>query len=253
MPTAVQPVLANTPLIPRCQLLDFLRNEKFHKVLLCHEVVPLRRNWNLDTLNSFYVALAQKPKTIAIDVADGQPVGIEFPFGTLTVSQPLGKAAIKYLIDHFPAAVSLDQLQAATLAALRPTMPGEAESAGGSRTLLAQSMLGALQAGLLKTYLHPPQFCDHVSRRPSVTPLTRCMANRGRLLVNQVHENVMVDPLQAVLVPLLDGSRGVAELTDAAQRAIADGRLTPPAGNPPLSKAIETALLQLCDAILLVG
>jgi hypothetical protein len=79
------------------------------------------------------------------------------------------------------------------------------------------------------------------------------MANRGRLLVNQVHENVMVDPLQAVLVPLLDGSRGVAELTDAAQRAIADGRLTPPAGNPPLSKAIETALLQLCDAILLVG
>ena len=253
MPTAVQPVLANTPLVPRCQLLDFLRNEKFHKVLLCHQPVPLRRNWDLDTLNPFYVTLAQKPKPVAINVADGQPVGIEFPFGTLTVSQPLGKAAIKYLIDHFPAAVSLDQLHAATLTAVQATSPAYAQSAGGSRTLLAQSMLGALQAGLLKTYLHPPQFCDHVSRRPSVTPLARCMATRGRLLVNQVHENVMLDPLQTFLVPQLDGSRDVSELIGAAQQAIADGRLTPPPGNLPLSKTIETALIQLCDAILLVG
>lgn len=254
MSAAVQPVLANTPLIQRCQLLDFLRNETFHKTLLCHQDVQLQRNWDLGTLQPFYVSLAQKPKTVAIDVAAGQPVGIEFPFGTLTVSQSLGKAAIKHLIDNFPAAVSLDQLHAATLAAWRPTMPAEAESAGGSRTLLAQSMLGALQAGLLKTYLHPPQFCNHVSGRPSATPLARCLAARGSLLINQVHDNVMLDPLQTFLVPQLDGSRNVSELIDAAQQAVAvGGRLTPPAGNLPLSKAVETALSQLCDAILLVG
>lgn len=253
MSAAVQPVLANTPLVQRCQLLDFLRNETFHKTLLCHQPVPLVREWDFGTLKPFCVALAQKPKGVVIEVADNQPVGIEFPFGTLTVSQPLGKAAIKYLIDHFPAAVSLDQLHVATWAALATTPHAQNESAGDSRTLLAQSMLGALQAGLLRPYLHPPQFCDSVSQRPCATPLARCLATQGRLLINQVHDNVMLDSVQTFLIPQLDGSRDVSELIDAAQRAVADGRLTPPAGNPPLSKAIETALCQLCGAHLLVG
>jgi SAM-dependent methyltransferase len=253
MPAAVQPVLANTPLVQRCQLLDFLRNETFHTTVLCHHQVPLQRNWDLDTLMPFCVALTQKPKAAAIDVADGQPVGIEFPFGTLTVSHPLGKAALKHLIDHFPAAVSLDQLHAAALTALPRHLAEQAESAGGSRSLLAKSMLGALQAGLLRIYLHPPEFCDHVSRRPRATPLARCLAARGSLLVNQVHENVKLDPWQTFLVPQLDGARDVSELIDAAQQAVAGGRLPPPAGNLPLSKAIETALSKLCEAILLVG
>jgi hypothetical protein len=207
----------------------------------------------LDALAPFCVALAQKPRAVAIEVGDGQPVGIEFPFGTLTVSQPLGKAALKHLIDHFPAAVSLDQLHAAALAALPRHLAEQAKAAGGSRSLLAKSMLGALHAGLLRIYLHSPEFCDQVSRRPRATPLARCLASRGNLLVNQVHGNVMLDPWQTFLVPQLDGSREVSDLIDAARQAVAEGRLPPPAGNLPLSKAVETALSRLCEAILLVG
>jgi hypothetical protein len=114
-------------------------------------------------------------------------------------------------------------------------------------------MLGALQAGLLKDYLDPPQFCDHVSRRPRATPLARCLAARGRLVVSQLHDNVILDPLQTFLSPQLDGSLDILALLAEVQGAVADGRLTPPAGNAPLSKAIETALSQLCGASLLAG
>jgi SAM-dependent methyltransferase len=252
MPAAVQPVLANTPLLQRCQLLDFLRNETFHKTLLCHRQASLRRDWNLDTLQPFFLSFAQKPKPVALEVDNAEPVGLEFPFGALTVSQPLGKAAIKYLIDVFPAAVSLEQLHAGTLAALPPDLRAQAESEGHTRSLLAQSMLDALRAGLLKVYMDPPRFCDRVSARPCVTPLARCLAARGDPLVSQRHDNVKLDPLQTFLVPLIDGSRDVSALIEVAEKAIADGRLTPPAGNPPVSTAVEIALCQLCNAVLLV-
>jgi SAM-dependent methyltransferase len=253
MPAAVQPVLANTPLLQRCQLLDFLRNETFHKTLLCHQQVRLQRDWDLDTLQPFFLSLAQKPKPVALEIDNVQPVGIEFPFGAMTVSQPLGKAAIKHLIDVYPAAVSLEQLHAGTLAALPPNLRAQAESEGDSRNLLAQSMLDALRAGLLKIYAEPPRFCDRVSSRPCVTPLARSLAARGNPLVSQRHDNVKLDPLQAFLTPLLDGTRDISALVEVVEQAIADGRLTPSAGNPPASEAVEIALSQLCGAVLLVG
>jgi SAM-dependent methyltransferase len=253
MPAAVQPVLANTPLVQRCQLLDFLHNETFHKTLLCHRDVRLQREWNLETLQPFFLSLAQKPKPVAIEVDNAQPVSIEFPFGAMSVSQPLGKAAIKHLIDIFPAAVSLEQLHAGTLAALSPSVRAQAESEGDSRNLLAQSMLDVLCAGLLKLYVDPPRFCDHVSRRPCATPLARGLAARGNPLVSQRHDNVKLDPLQTFLIPLMDGSCDVSALTEAVEQAITDGRLTLPAGNLPVSQAVEVALSQLCEAVLLVA
>lgn len=252
MPAAVQPVLANTPLLQRCQLLDFLRHETFHKTLLCHREIPVRRDWNPDSLQPFFLSLAQRPKPVALDVDDPQPVGIEFPFGAMTVSQPLGKAAIRRLIEIFPAAVSLEQLHADTLAALSPPLRAQVEAEAGSRNLLAQSMLDALRAGLLKVYLDPPRFCDHVSPRPRVTPLSRCLAARGTPLINQRHDNVKLDAVQTILVPLIDGSRDGSALIEAMARANAGERSIAAAGNPSLTQAVEVALSQLCSAALLV-
>jgi hypothetical protein len=52
---------------------------------------------------------------------------------------------------------------------------------------------------------------------------------------------------------LLDGTRDISALVEVVEQAIADGRLTPSAGNPPASEAVEIALSQLCGAVLLVG
>ena len=232
MPAAVQPVLANTPLLQRCQLLDFLRNETFHKALLCHRGVALRRDWNEETLQPFFISLAKKPKPVALDVSSEQPISIEFPFGALTVSQPLGKAAIKHLIDTFPASVSLDQLHTAALAALPPDLRATVESQGNTHRLLAGSMLDALRAGLLRLDAAPPRFCDRVSHQPRMSPLARCLAARGNLVVSQRHDNVKLDSLQTFLAPLIDGSRDASALVDAVEQAVADGRLTPPAPWP---------------------
>ena len=41
----VQRVIANTPLVQRCQFLDHLYNTSFHRTLLCHSNVGLQLNW----------------------------------------------------------------------------------------------------------------------------------------------------------------------------------------------------------------
>lgn len=253
MAPALQNVLANTPLVQRCQLLDFLRNERFHKTLLCHREVALRRDWDVDAVKPFFVALAQKPKAGDIDTSNAEPVGIEMAFGTLTVRKPLGKAAIKHLIDVCPAAVSVDQLHDAAVASLPPEASGNSEIGSGSRTLLAQSLLAALQAGLLKVYVHPPQFCGRVSQRPLATPLARLLATRRSPVISQLHDSVVLDGLQTFLLPQLDGTRDSAALVEAARQAVAAGRLTLPDGNRPVCESVERTLSQLCDVCLLVG
>jgi len=127
------------------------------------------------------------------------------------------------------------------------------DAAGGSRTLLAQSLLAALQAGLLKVYLDPPQFRVRVSRCPEASPLARLLATRRNVVVNQVHDNVVLDNLQVFLLPRLDGTRDVPALIQEAQQAIAEGGLTLSDGNQPISQSVERALSQLCSAFLLVG
>lgn len=253
MPPAIQTVLGNTPLVQRCQFLDFLRNETFHKTVLCHRDKPVRHDWGIDDLTAFFVALVQKPKPVSLAVVEAAPVTVEFPIGALTVGQPLGKAAIQHLIDVFPAAVSLDQLHGGALSLLPPDLRRQAEAAGDSRQLLAGSMLDAARAGLLRFYADPPIFCDHVSSRPCVSPLTRCLAPRGDIVISQRHDNVKLDPLQTFLAPRLDGTRTVADLVEAVQRAVADGALTWPEENPLTAEVVEAALSQLGRAILLVG
>ena len=54
MPPAVQEVLAHTPLIQQCQLLDFVRNESYHRTVLCQREVALERNYRLAVVQRLF-------------------------------------------------------------------------------------------------------------------------------------------------------------------------------------------------------
>jgi len=92
-----------------------------------------------------------------------------------------------------------------------------------------------------------------VSQRPLATPLARLLAARRSDVISQRHDNVVLDALQAFLLPQLDGTRDAAALSGATERAVAAGSLCLPEGNRPISESVETALSQLCAAGLLVA
>jgi len=253
MSREVQEVLARTPLVQRCQLLDFLRNEAFHKTLLCHRQVALDRQWKPEGMIRFHVALAEKPTPTDFDIGSQEPVGLQFTPGRLTTGDPLGKAAIKHLIDIWPKAARIDELHAAALDELPQTARTASGEGDAGRDTLAGAMLGALDAGLLKIYLHPPELSTTLSDRPRVTPLSAILAREWGILVNQVHENVTLDNVQRFVATRLDGHRDRNALLDELGQSIAAGELKIEGDGQTVPQVLDGALSELCTQALLVG
>jgi len=253
MSSEVQKVLARTPLVQRCQLLDFLRNESFHKTLLCHRQVTLDRQWKPDGMSPFHLSLVEKPQPINLDLGSHEPAGIQFSQGRLTTSDPLGKAAIKHLVDIWPETARLDDLHAAAIVELPSTARTESSEGDAGRSTLAGAMLGAFGAGLLKICLHPPKLFNSISDTPRVTPLSRLLAQRGGALVNQIHENAVLDDVQNFIASRLDGQWDRAALLEELDQAVASGQLKIEGDSQTAAEALDSALSEFCKRALLVG
>ena len=246
-------MLAHTPLVQQCQLLDFLRNEAYHKTLLCHRERQLQRPWSATAVPLFSVTLPDPPQPREFDVGSREPVGLDFPQGRLTTSAPLGKAAIRCLLAARPQALPLTDLHAAALEALPAQVRQAADEGPLGLRNLGQAMLAAYCAGIVRCYLYPPRFCSSVNPRPVAAPLTRQWAARKTQLVNQQHENVVLNDVQNYLLSQLDGQCDRVALSDSISRAVAAGGLTIDTRHQSVLAAIDAALAEICDKALLVG
>jgi hypothetical protein len=223
-------------------LLDYLRNESFHCSVLCHDELEIRYDRDPANVASYCVALIDRPAGADFAVPAGQAVRLKFPQGEIAVRPALGKAAMKLLVDHHPAAVDFDEL-----------CGWACESTGLTKdeqqvTSLASTILAAFGAGLLRLYLHPPDFCREVGLRPRATALNRWWAAEDRMLTNALHENVVLEPWPCRVLSRLDGSLDRSELLDAV-RPETEQIL----GRPATAEDVESALDLLRRRLLLVG
>lgn len=100
-----------------------------------------------------------------------------------------------------------------SLAAIRPASVGvgtlleRAPLTDAPRGAVLRDLLRGCDLGYLELRSHPFSLVTTPGRRPMVSPLTRLDASRGRPVTNQLHEPVRLEPDEARLVALLDGSR----------------------------------------------
>ena len=262
MPPAVQQVLANTPLVERCQLLDFLRNESFHKTLLCHREQQVDRSGRPGALRGFHIILIDVPQPAEFDDGTSAAVELTFPAGKLTIRDPLGKAAMHQLIRHRPQPVALEELHRLALGSLPESAATDDDRGETGLAKLEGAMTGALHAGLVKVFLDPPVYCPTVSPRPLAPPLVRVWAGRGIAgrklgqappVVNQFHENIRLTDWEAFFLARLDGTATVETLVDTATRAVADGQLPSDEASGAVSDRTEHILADLANRALLIG
>jgi SAM-dependent methyltransferase len=249
----VQAMLAKTPLIQRCQLLDFLRNELFHRTLLCHRDIAVARQTAPEVMPRFHLKLIALPQPAEFTVADTQPVTFVFRHGKLTSSAPLGKAVLAQLMAAWPATISF----AALAQGAESRLAQEARGAGPNRqadpVALAQAVASLFHAGLLVAYVHPPQFCRIVPERPRASAFCRRLASRGTYVTNLLHENVVLDDLHGLVLSQLDGELDRSALVASVQAAVDAGRLSLAPGAGSLETQLERALANLCERALLVA
>jgi len=217
------------------QYMDFLRTNSFRRTLLCHQGLEIQREINPDpaSLGAFYISM-RAPLT-GEDIHDDD--------GAFANHLPIVRAALSYLAEIVPQAVSFEKLLAEArrrtedaLAGTANLIPvGETRVAGDitfgkandeDARELAVSMVNAFGAiiQLVDFNIYAPALAPEVSERPVASRLARYHAERGANTVpNLRHERITLDPLSLHLLPYMDGQHNYQELLSILEGMADDG------------------------------
>lgn len=214
-PAAVAQTLARIApdVLKREQFLDFLRNRAFRETLLVREGVTLNRKVSPTRLMSLHVASPAQPVGDAADPRLADAVEFRAPDGATTrTALPIAKAAMRFLVDAWPARLPFDELHVAAAA-----LAGLGDAAGAeARGTLATHLLHCFAAGIVELSTEPAPFVVVPGSRPRASPVATLHAMRGTSVPNLRHEWVTVSEEARRLMPLLDGTRTREEIAAAA-------------------------------------
>lgn len=209
--------------VTREQYFDFLNGRMFRETLLCHCEVTLDRpvapSRIRDFLFSSDIILSEK------DHDPRQPGPTEFKTRAgqkLRTDHALAKAAFLHLNAIWPNSIGFDDL----VAGARSRLADQAASPGPASSEEIESLTGILLrtfcANVIDAQAFPSTVMATTSDRPKASLLARKQLEKGNLLTNLRHCNVLLeDRVTRRLFLLLDGTRTVDELVTDLQDALA--------------------------------
>jgi methyltransferase-like protein/SAM-dependent methyltransferase len=249
------------------QYMDFLRKRMFRQTLLCHKHFTPSYKLCAEQLTAFHVASPARSLSETPDIRSPAPEQFRGPGGvTMTVRDPLMKAAVVHLSQVWPRAVLFEQLCQAARRLLgavpvRPETLQEHDAERLGKALL--SIYTGASSGLIEFHLHPPQPVVELSPRPCASPLARLQAAQGHPVTTLRHNTCVLPEFDRQLLCLLDGSRDRSALLDAlAELAAQDVLVVYEDGEPVtagqsirrhLADALEQQLPGLARRALLIG
>jgi cyclopropane fatty-acyl-phospholipid synthase-like methyltransferase/methyltransferase-like protein len=208
--------------VRREQYTDFVVNRTFRQTLL----VKVGQSPSLTPLPaavpSLRLTTLARPEAPNPDLRSDAPVGFVSLFGDrLTVGQPLLKAAVVALYERWPRSAGFDDLWAETLARLgRPAATTEHD-----RLTFATFLLQGHMSNLVNMHVVDPPLAAKPAVRPFAPALIRHKAATGSKVISLRQCAALLDEVDRLLVPLLDGTRDLPALIEAMAAKVADGTL----------------------------
>ncbi len=233
------------------QYMDFLAGRAFRQTLLCQQGVFRNRSVDESLFARFQVASSAQPAQPDADLHTTEREEFVTPQGSrLSLRQPLARAALRRLGEIWPQAIPFEQLLSEARA-----RRGGTEDAADARTL-ADTLFRCFHWGLAQLHLHWPRFSLEVSERPVAYPVARYQAERGQVVTTVLHQSVLIDAMQRVVLPLLAGQADRAMLADHFRQLAAQGKLRLKDAttdlDTALARALEQCLRQMARAALLI-
>ena len=189
------------------QYLDFLKNRRFRKTLLCRKEVPINRTPASDPIREMYITSVARAVSSNPDIRSTKEE--EFrgtKGGALRTGHPVLKAAVVQLGKSWPEPISFDQLMDA-IAEYRDDLSEE------SIGTFCEMLLRCFMAGMVELHALPANFSTVVSDQPMAFNYARLQARNGEHAVcNLRHTTIEMDAASLHLLTLLDGTRDVAAI-----------------------------------------
>jgi len=189
----------------------------FRRTLFCRAGVPIADEPRVEALEGLRAYARATPVDPVFDPKSDREE--EFSSGSgenFRSSHPHVKAILAVLADEAPRIVPVPELRRLADVCLGKETP--AEELGSSVLRLHVSNVVALRTWPGAHALSPGE-------RPRASPLARWQAARDQPAVNLRHEMRELSDLDALLLPLLDGTRDRAILREAVLAAVAEGKI----------------------------
>ncbi|MDA1073495.1 MAG: class I SAM-dependent methyltransferase [Proteobacteria bacterium] len=204
------------------QYIDFIRNRRFRRTLLCREDAPIERNLTPDDLTPFYISTKlEMPGTLKQAQLDDDSVqSFSIDDIDLNTDQPISKHAMYTLIQARGRPISFTAL-ASDLA----EKTGGSVSQTTTHLLYQLNLARLLLAGLIDIHSGGSDEPEQRSARPRASALVRHQARVSNQVTSLRHLPVKLIDMDRVLLTHLDGSRSEVDLAKLISDQIADGKL----------------------------
>jgi len=207
-------------LIESEQYMDFFRNRRGRKSIVCRADVAISSQSGLDPTRLYNMYLSANNLLISQNVNDlcnSEPlnlnIGGEF---SLTVTDPLVKVALKMLSDHSPGQLSFNNLLTSSAECLN--IAGCGGKIEEQKEILAYQLLllfSCLTARTIEVAANKRNIASYVHHSPKASKLARFMASSSGPIINLNLCAVDLDDNERLILGLLDGSLSYSEIVDA--------------------------------------
>ena len=207
------------------QYLDFLRNRAFRRTLLCRAGSERTIEPQPEALGTLWVTALVPSMGASVDLESAAPEEFQTPAGSvLTIADPLLKAALVVLAEHWPRPIPFDDLWAEAHARIEsgPSVASLVEDPA----ILAAPLIQGYAGGWVGLHAHPVDFATEPGDRPVASPLARRQVEAGDRATNLRHQVVDLGRFDRQVLRLLDGTRDREAIVGALITLIAEGALT---------------------------
>jgi methyltransferase-like protein/SAM-dependent methyltransferase len=224
------------------QYSDFLHNRPFRETLICHARLQPNYGVRADRLAAFHVASLLRPSVQNPDLTSDLPAEFTSVDGiSLTSPIPIVKAALTFLSEIWPRPVPFDELVNEARSRLSGPIPSDYAAdaqALGKALLTAYASAGR---DLVKLWLCPPAFSSEVNARPLASRLARLQSASSNRVTNMRHEPVILNPFDARLLRLLDGTRDREDLIEALRDGCQETEFSVLQGGQPVTEVSQVS------------
>jgi len=240
------------------QYRDFITANSFRQTLLCHADQALDRRLRPETLEQFLVSSTVRSKSPNPDITGDTEEQFHANSVTLSVAEPIAKAALVILQEHTPKALPFNTLF--TMSLRRSNTEAAANFDLGfrlhQRRELCDLLLAGLGAGILKLQLFQAAFCLRPAERPKLGDFARLRILERKEVTTPLLENIRFDePFGRQLALLCDGNRTRQQLIQEMTQRVENGEFPSelPEGPKPdaesLRRMVEGRVAECLDRI----
>ena len=226
------------------QYMDFFLNRSLRRSLLCHQNVAIKRELDLETLASYYIAANLQPITNNARWQPQESSQFKNAQGEIfTIKHSLTKAAILHLTSLYPHRITFDNL----FQHICQQLP----QANQDSPTLQQELLHLYGVEAIELNIEPPPYVTAIGNYPTASHFARWLSSQKQMVINLRCEIINLSPIATALLPHLNGKNDSKALRAILKKLVKKPKIKKSLGMNYLEIKLEEVLLEIAQGALL--